>query len=144
MADIPRSVAEEMLFGLGVYGAGAAAAPRLKALGTKLATKVFPPKAPAKRAPPAKPVLALPAPPPKLKPESYVDLIEKADRRLQGKAARAVSDFVGHEAGTYARGEGSGFGLMMPDALESAFAVDHAKRRIFIQMAAGRPALAFW
>ena len=30
MAEIPRSVAEEMLFGLGVYGAGAAGAPYVK------------------------------------------------------------------------------------------------------------------
>jgi hypothetical protein len=36
MADIPRSVAEELLFGLGVYGAGAAAAPRLKRLAAKV------------------------------------------------------------------------------------------------------------
>ena len=36
MADIPRSVGEEMLFGLGLYGAGAAAAPRLKRLAAKV------------------------------------------------------------------------------------------------------------
>lgn len=36
MADIPRSVGEELLFGLGVYGAGAAAAPRLKRLAAKV------------------------------------------------------------------------------------------------------------
>lgn len=36
MADIPRSVGEELLFGLGVYGAGAAAAPRLKTLAAKV------------------------------------------------------------------------------------------------------------
>lgn len=36
MADIPRSVGEEALFGLGVYGAGAAAAPRLKKLAAKV------------------------------------------------------------------------------------------------------------
>jgi len=36
MADIPRSIGEELLFGLGVYGAGAAAAPRLKRLAAKV------------------------------------------------------------------------------------------------------------
>ena len=36
MADIPRSVGEEMLMGLGMYGAGAAVAPSLKALGAKV------------------------------------------------------------------------------------------------------------
>ena len=36
MADTPRSVAEEMLFGLGVYGAGAAAAPHAKKLAAKV------------------------------------------------------------------------------------------------------------
>ncbi len=39
MQDIPRSVGEEALFGLGVYGAGAAAAPKLKKLAVKRRTK---------------------------------------------------------------------------------------------------------
>jgi len=40
MAEIPRSVGEEMLFGLGMYGAGAALGPRLKKLGVKAANAV--------------------------------------------------------------------------------------------------------
>lgn len=40
MADIPRSVGEEMLFGLGMYGAGAALGPPLKKLGVKAANAV--------------------------------------------------------------------------------------------------------
>jgi len=40
MADIPRSVGEEMLFGLGMYGAGAALGPPLKKLGVKVANAV--------------------------------------------------------------------------------------------------------
>lgn len=48
MADIPRSVGEEMLMGLGMYGVGAAAAPRLKRLAAKatgaIGDKVLGPK----------------------------------------------------------------------------------------------------
>ena len=40
MAEIPRSVAEEALMGLGIYGAGAALGPRIKGLGAKVANAV--------------------------------------------------------------------------------------------------------
>jgi hypothetical protein len=40
MADIPRSIGEEALFGLGMYGAGATLGPPLKALGVKAANAV--------------------------------------------------------------------------------------------------------
>jgi hypothetical protein len=62
MADIPRSVASEGAQALGMYGVGAAAAPRLKALGAKVAARLRPNK------PTAPPSLAVkpqetPAPP---------------------------------------------------------------------------------
>jgi hypothetical protein len=62
MADIPRSVASEGAQALAMYGAGAAAAPRLKALGAKVAARLRPNK------PTAPPSLAVkpqetPAPP---------------------------------------------------------------------------------
>jgi hypothetical protein len=40
MAEIPRSVGEEALMGLGIYGAGAALGPRLKGLGAKAANAI--------------------------------------------------------------------------------------------------------
>ena len=40
MAEIPRSVAEEALMGLGIYGAGAVLGPRIKGLGAKVANAV--------------------------------------------------------------------------------------------------------
>lgn len=40
MADIPRSIGEEALFGLGMYGAGATLGPPLKKLGVKAANAV--------------------------------------------------------------------------------------------------------
>lgn len=61
MADIPRSVLSEGAQALGMYGAGAAAAPRLKALGSKLAARLRPNKGTAPPAMAVKPQ-ALPAP----------------------------------------------------------------------------------
>ena len=40
MADIPRSIGEEALFGLGMYGAGATLGPPLKKLGVKAANAI--------------------------------------------------------------------------------------------------------
>ncbi len=61
MADIPRSVLSEGAQALGMYGVGAAAAPRLKALGSKLAARLRPSKGTAPPAMAVKPQ-ALPAP----------------------------------------------------------------------------------
>jgi hypothetical protein len=54
-ADIPRSVLSEGAQALGMYGLGAAAGPRLKALGAKAAARLRPSKATAPSSPPAKP-----------------------------------------------------------------------------------------
>ena len=61
MADIPSSVVSEGAQALGMYGVGAAAAPRLKALGSKLAARLRPSKGTAPSAMAVKPQ-ALPAP----------------------------------------------------------------------------------
>ena len=61
MADIPSSVLSEGAQALGMYGVGAAAAPRLKALGSKLAARLRPSKGTAPPAMAVKPQ-ALPAP----------------------------------------------------------------------------------
>jgi hypothetical protein len=61
MADIPSSVLSEGAQALGMYGVGAAAAPRLKALGSKLAARLRPNKGTAPPAMAVKPQ-ALPAP----------------------------------------------------------------------------------
>jgi hypothetical protein len=61
MADIPSSVLSEGAQALGMYGVGAAAAPRLKALGAKLAARLRPSKGTAAPAMAVKPQ-ALPAP----------------------------------------------------------------------------------
>ena len=44
MADIPRSVGEEALMGLGMYGAGATLGPRLKGLAAKVGDSVLGPR----------------------------------------------------------------------------------------------------
>ena len=68
MADIPRSVASEGAQALAMYGAGAAAAPRLKALGAKVAARLRPNK------PTAPPSLAV-------KPQDTPKMVEDAVER---------------------------------------------------------------
>jgi len=115
---------DDVLGDLAVFGAKKAA-PRT--LGQIMGT--LPPEARA----PRRTVPALPKPTAPLKPEHYVPLTEQADVRLQGPAARAITDFVGHEPETYARGLGTGVGIMAPDRLERAFAQNPASSDFEVQ-----------
>lgn len=102
-----------------VGGAVGAAARKLR--GAKAAPLAV--KNEVKALPAPQKTLALPKPPRSLSPQDYLDLTEAADVKLSGPAARAVTDFVGHEPETYAKRLGTGVGVMSPGRLERAFAV---------------------
>jgi hypothetical protein len=98
MADIPRSVASEGAQALAMYGAGAAAAPRLKALGAKVAARLRPNKAnpPAALAvkPQDTPKMVEDAVERKTPEQLFLDMASKGRMRTDAHNDRANVDLV--------------------------------------------------
>ena len=98
MADIPRSVASEGAQALAMYGAGAAAAPRLKALGAKVAARLRPNKAnpPAALAvkPQDTPKMIEEAVERKTPEQLFLDMVSKGRMRTDAHNDRANVDLV--------------------------------------------------